>query len=74
LNNLIAHITPAVAAAKKKKAFVKDPLATAVKENARLNAAELRNRSSIIQGARGVKIVSGYYHLVEGKVEFSDWL
>lgn len=75
LNTLVSHITPAVAAAKKKKAtFKKDPLAVTVKENAKLNAHELRTRSSIIANARGVEIVSGYYHLISGKVEFSDFL
>ena len=75
LNKLVAHITPAVAAAKKKKkSFEKDPLTTAIKENAKQNAQELRNRSPIISKARGVKIVSGYYQLVKGKVEFSNWL
>ena len=75
LNQLIAHITPAVAAAKKKtRAFAKDPLTTTVKENAKLNAKELRTRSPIIAKARGVEIVSAYYHLISGKVEFSDFL
>lgn len=74
LNNLVAHITPAVAAAQKKKAFEKDPIAATVKENAKLNAQELRNRSPIISKARGVKIVAGYYGLVEGKVDFTNWI
>ncbi len=75
INNLLAHITPAVASAKRKKrSFEKDPLATTVKENAKLNAHELRSRSSIIAQARGVKIVSGYYRLVTGKIDFSAFL
>lgn len=75
LNNLVAHITPAVAAAqKKKRSYEKDPCATTVKENAKLNALDLRTRSPIIAKARGVKIVSAYYHLISGKVDFSDYL
>ncbi|QDT69797.1 Carbonic anhydrase [Planctomycetes bacterium MalM25] len=74
LNNLVAHITPAVAAAKKKKAFEKDPIAATVKENTKLNAKELRTRSPIISKARGVKIVAGYYSLVKGKVDFTNWI
>ena len=46
----------------------------AIKENARLNAEELRTRSSMLAKARGVKIVSAYYHLTTGKVDFSDFL
>ncbi|MEM8866287.1 MAG: carbonic anhydrase, partial [Planctomycetota bacterium] len=75
LNTLVGHLTPAVAAAqKKKRAFNTDPLTTTVKENAKLSAQELRTRSPIIASERGVKIVSGYYHLIKGKVEFSDFL
>lgn len=75
LNVLLSHISPAIASAQKKKAsFKKDPLATTVKENARLNARDLKERSSIIPSTRGVKIVSAYYHLITGKVEFSDFL
>ena len=74
LNTLIGQITPAVASAKKKKSFTKDPVTTTVKENAKLTAKELRARSSIIDKAKGVKIVSGYYHLVKGKVDFSSFM
>lgn len=75
LNTLISHMAPGVAAAKKKKAsFKKDPVAATVKENARLTALELRKRSSIIAEARGVEIVWGYYHLITGKVTFSNFL
>ena len=75
LNNLLAHINPAIASASKKKAsFKKDPLATTVKENAKLTAKELKTRSPIISSTRGVKIVWGYYHLITGKVDFSDFL
>ena len=70
LNHLLSHITPArtsLGAA----AGVND----VVKENAKLNAGELKNRSSIIGSAvdKGdVKIVSAYYNLDSGKVEFLD--
>ena len=75
LNALVAHITPAVASAQKKKAaFKKDCMATTVKENAKLTAAELRTRSPIITKTSGVKIVWGYYNLITGKVEFSDFV
>lgn len=75
LNVLLSHINPAIVSAKKKKAsFKKDPLATTVKENAKLTAMELRQRSSIIPSTRGVQIVHAYYHLITGKVEFSDFL
>lgn len=75
LNTLVAHITPAVAAAQKKAAsFKRDPITATVKENAKLNALELRARSPIITKTRGVEIVSAYYHLVSGKVEFSKFL
>ena len=75
LNNLLAHITPAIAAAQKKsKSFEKDPIATTVKENAKLTTTELRTRSPIIDKARGVKIVWAYYHLITGKVDFSDFM
>lgn len=75
LNTLIAHMAPGVASAKKKKAaFKKDPVATTVKENAKLTALELKERSSIIANERGVEIVWGYYHLITGKVTFSNFL
>ncbi|MCH9655766.1 MAG: carbonic anhydrase [Planctomycetes bacterium] len=74
LNSLLAHINPAIAATDKKKIHKKDRLTATVKENARLNAKELRTRSPIIAKARGVKIVSAYYHLITGEVDFSDFL
>ena len=74
LNTLLAHINPAVVAAKKKRNYKKDPLAATVKVNAKLTADELRTRSPIISGAKGVKIVWGYYNLITGKVEFSDFV
>ncbi len=74
LNSLVAHITPAVATVDKKKPAKKDRLAATVKENAKLNAKELRARSPIIAKARGVKTVWAYYNLITGKVDFSDFL
>lgn len=74
LNTLVSHITPAIAAASKKKAFKSDSVTATVKENAKLSALELRARSPIIAKARGVEIVSAYYHLIKGKVDFSKFL
>jgi len=74
LNHLVAHITPAVAAAEKKKPTQSERLSATVKENAKLNAKELRSRSRIISQARGVQIVWAYYHLTTGKVDFSNFL
>ncbi|MEQ9423650.1 MAG: carbonic anhydrase [Cyclobacteriaceae bacterium] len=69
LNHLLAHVTPALAAAGDGASTEK-----VVKENAKLNAEELKTRSSIISGAVSagkVKIVSAYYKL-DGEVEFID--
>ena len=74
LNTLVSHITPAISAASKKKAYKNDAMTATIKENAKLNAQELRTRSSIIAKARGVEIVSAYYHLIKGKVEFSKFI
>lgn len=68
LNHLLSHITPAISASAD-DATVND----IVKVNADLNAKELYNRSSIIRSAvdKGtVKIVSAYYNLDSGKVDF----
>lgn len=68
LNHLLAHITPAISASDD-GATVND----IVKKNAHINAEELVNRSTIIGNAvsKGdVKIVSAYYNLGSGKVEF----
>ena len=68
LNHLLSHIAPAIANS--------DSGATineVVKKNAELNAVELTNRSSIIKNAvdlGDVKILSAYYHLDSGKVDF----
>lgn len=69
LNHLLAHITPAVAAAQG------EPVNTVVKTNANLTAEQLRERSVIIENAvqtGGVRIVPAYYNLNDGKVDFSE--
>ncbi len=70
LNHLLAHIEPAISASEKGTA-----INDIVKTNAKLNAKELINRSSIIKNAvenNGLKIVSAYYNLNSGKVDFLD--
>ena len=67
LNHLVSHITPAINSASE-GASVND----IVKENARMTAKELKQRSSIIRDAvesGKVKIVPAYYHLGSGKVD-----
>lgn len=68
LNHLLAHITPSIS-----KAPEGAPVNDVVKVNAQLNAEDLVTRSSIIGDAvkKGtVKIVSAYYNLDSGKVDF----
>ncbi len=68
LNHLLSHITPAMAALKE-GATVND----VVKKNAELTVRELKNRSEIIKNAidkGAVKIVSAYYNLDSGRVDF----
>lgn len=68
LNHLLAHITPAIAASGEGASVEK-----VVKTNANLTADELKNRSSIIADAvqnGGLEIVSGYYNLDSGSVDF----
>ncbi len=70
INHLLAHITPAIAEAGD-GAGVND----VVKVNAKITAADLTSRSSIIKNAVDsgtVKIVSAYYNLDSGKVDFLD--
>ena len=67
---LLAHGTSAIDASEK-DACIDD----IVKENVELNAADLLVRSSIISRAvqcGDVRIVSAYYHLKTGEVEFLD--
>lgn len=69
LNILLSQINPAVAA------HTHATVNEVVKTNAKLNAAELLNRSAIIRKAVEsglVKIVSAYYNLSSGKVDFLD--
>lgn len=68
LNHLLSHITPALSASKEG-----DSVNDIVKINAKLTAKELMDRSSIIKNAvdsGSVKIVSAYYNLDSGKVDF----
>lgn len=70
LNHLLSHVAPAIAASEEGA-----PVNEVVKTNAKLNAEELVNRSAIIKNAvetGGLKIVSGYYNLDSGKVDFLD--
>lgn len=70
INHLLSHITPALAASEK-GAAVND----VVKTNAKLTAGELLKRSTIIGdavAAGDVKIVSAYYNLDSGRVDFLD--
>ena len=67
LNVLVSHLTPAVA-----KPSGKDPAArlrNAVKKNAKLTAAALRERSEILD-KKSLDIVPAYYNLASGKVNF----
>ena len=69
LNILLTQITPAVVQA------ASDDVNTVVKKNARLNAKELINRSEIIRTAveqNKLKIVSAYYHLKSGQIDFME--
>lgn len=68
LNMLTGHIKPAVEAC-----GAGADLATVVNKNAELNAADLVNRSGIIADAVAngkVEIVTAYYNLEKGKVDF----
>lgn len=68
LNHLLSHITPAITASK--EGGTVDEVS---KINAKLTAEELINRSEIIKVAfdkEEVQIVSAYYNLDSGKVDF----
>ncbi|MEA3446018.1 MAG: carbonic anhydrase [Bacteroidota bacterium] len=70
LNQLLAHIAPALKALPQ-NANVND----VVKKNAELSAKELLNSSFIITKAvenKSIKIVTAFYHLSSGKVDFMD--
>ncbi len=64
LNHLLSHITPSIAASRNKS------VNAVVKKNAKMTCDELAARSSIISGAKGLKIVPAYYNLGNGKVNF----
>lgn len=68
LNHLLAHIAPAIA-----NATDSSNVDEVIRVNAKLTVEELTNRSSIIGEAvksGKVELVSAYYHLDSGKVEF----
>lgn len=68
LNKLVSYIQPAV-----DKLGKEADLADIVKENANISASTLTSQSDIISNAvasDGVKIVSAYYNLDSGKVDF----
>ena len=63
LDHLVEHIMPVVNS-------TEDDLATCVKSNATKAKNDLLEKSEILKGAEGLEIVSGYYNLGSGKVEF----
>jgi carbonic anhydrase len=68
LNHLLAHITPAIVTSGNNAS-----LTEVILKNAELTAEDLNNRSDIIKGGvenGDVKIVSAYYNLDTGKVDF----
>ena len=66
VNSLVRAIQPAVAAAKTEKG---DPLANAVKANARLTAEKIGKEAELGEHKSEVRIVTGYYDLDTGVVE-----
>lgn len=68
LNHLLAHISPSIAASRKKD------VNSVVKKNAKMTCNDLAERSAIIKNAtekkNGLKIVPAYYNLGSGKVNF----
>jgi carbonic anhydrase len=67
VNSLVRAIQPAVAAAKSEKG---DPLANAVKANARLMAEKIGKEAELGEHKSEVRIVTGYYDLDTGVVEW----
>ena len=67
VNSLVRDIQPAVAVAKAEKG---DPLANTVKANARLVAEKIRKEAELGEHKSEVRIVTGYYDLDTGVVEF----
>lgn len=69
LNHLLEHVNPALEASEDKA------VNTVVRTNARLTGQQLAERSAIIRNAvdaGDTKIVSAYYNLGSGKVDFLD--
>jgi len=68
LNHLLAHISPAIAASRKKD------VNSVVKKNAKMTCNDLVDRSAILRKATekkgGLGIVPAYYNLGTGKVNF----
>lgn len=68
LNHLLSHITPAIAESGQNASIDE-----VIRKNAELTAIDLINRSSIIKNtveSADVKIVTAYYNLDSGKVDF----
>jgi carbonic anhydrase len=69
VGSLVRDIQPAVAAA---KAEPGDALANTVKANARLMAETIRKEAELGEHKSEVRVVTGYYDLDSGKVEWID--
>ena len=69
VNSLVRDIQPAVETAKNEKG---DPLTNAVKANARLMAEKVRKEAELGQHKSEVRIVTGYYDLDTGVVEWPE--
>ena len=69
VNSLVHDIQPAVEAAKSETG---DPLANTVKANARLVAEKIGKEAELGEHKSEVRIVTGYYHLDTGAVEWPD--
>jgi carbonic anhydrase len=69
VNSLVRDIRPAVNAVKGKQG---DALANAVHENATQVAAKIRKKAKLGEFASQVRIVTGYYDLDTGKVEWGE--
>jgi len=67
VNSLVRDIQPAVETAKSEKG---DPLANTVKANARLVAKKISEEAELGEHKAEVRIVTGYYHLDTGVVEW----
>jgi carbonic anhydrase len=69
VNALVRDIQPAVEAAKSEKG---NPLANAIKANACLMAEKIRKEADLGEHKSEVRIVTGYYDLDTGAVEWHD--